>query len=70
MVQWLRLHAAHTEDPGLVRGQGTRSHMPQLRSDTVKWINKSFLIFKKSKQVSTEDSDPFLNWANFLCKGP
>ena len=31
MVQWLRLHAPNTGDPGLIPGQGTRSHMPQLR---------------------------------------
>ena len=31
MVQWLRLHASHTGGPDLIPGQGTRSHMPQLR---------------------------------------
>ena len=42
MVQWLRLHASRTEDPGLIRGQATRSHMPQLRPDIAKWINNFF----------------------------
>ena len=31
VVQWLRLHALNAQDPGLIPGQGTRSHMPQLR---------------------------------------
>ena len=31
MVQWLRLHAPNAGGPGLIPGQGTRSHMPQLR---------------------------------------
>ena len=29
VVQWLRLHAPNAGDPGLIPGQGTRSHMPQ-----------------------------------------
>ena len=31
VVQWLRLHAPNAGDPGLIPGQGTRSHMPQLK---------------------------------------
>ena len=31
VVQWLRCHASNAEDPGLILGQGTRSHMLQLR---------------------------------------
>ena len=31
VVQWLRLHALNEQDPGSIPGQGTRSHMPQLR---------------------------------------
>ena len=27
MVQWLRHHAANAGGPGLIPGQGTRSHM-------------------------------------------
>ena len=34
VVQWLRLHAPNAGDPGLIPGQGTRFHMPQLRSAT------------------------------------
>ena len=30
--QWLRLHAASTSVPYVIPGQGTRSHMPQLKS--------------------------------------
>ena len=36
MVQWLRLHALNAGGPGLIPGQGTRSHMLQLRPSTAK----------------------------------
>ena len=28
LVQWLRLHARNERGPGLIPGQGTRSHVP------------------------------------------
>ena len=31
MVQWLRLQATHAGGLGLIPGQGTRSHMLQLK---------------------------------------
>ena len=31
VVQWLRLHTPNAGDPGSIPGQGTRSHMPQLK---------------------------------------
>ena len=31
MVPWLRLHAPNAGGLGLIPGQGTRSHMPQVR---------------------------------------
>ena len=31
MVQWLRLHAPNAGGLGSVPGQGTRSHVPELR---------------------------------------
>ena len=31
VVQWLRLHASNAGGPGLIPGQGTRSHMLQLK---------------------------------------
>ena len=47
MVQWLRFCTSNAEDPGLIPGQGTRSHkpqrrlkiLPQLRPSTAKKIN-------------------------------
>ena len=36
MVQWLRLCALNAGGPGLIPGQGTRSHMLQLRPSTAK----------------------------------
>ena len=32
VVQWLRLHAPKAGRPGSNRGQGTRSHVPRLKS--------------------------------------
>jgi len=34
VVQCLRLHAPNARGPGSILGQGTRSHMPQLRPST------------------------------------
>ena len=31
VVQWLRLHAPNARGLGSIPGQGTRSHMPQLK---------------------------------------
>ena len=36
VVQWLRLCAPNAGDPSLIPGQGTRSHMPQLRPGAAK----------------------------------
>ena len=33
VVQWLRLHGPKAGGPGLIPGQGTRSHMPQLKKE-------------------------------------
>ncbi|TEA37188.1 hypothetical protein DBR06_SOUSAS210422, partial [Sousa chinensis] len=32
VVQWLRLHTPSAGGPGLIPGQGTRSHMLQLKT--------------------------------------
>ena len=34
--EWLRLHAFNAGDPASIPGQGTGSHMPQLRPGMVK----------------------------------
>ena len=36
VVQWLWLHAPNAGDPGSITGQGTRSHMLQLRPSATK----------------------------------
>ena len=43
VVQWLGLCASSVGGLGLIPGQGTRSHMPQLRLSIAKQIS----IFKK-----------------------
>ena len=45
VFQWLRHHTPNAGGPGSIPSQGTRSHMPQLRPNAAKWINK---YFKKS----------------------
>ena len=39
VVQWLRLHTPRQGSLGSIPGEGTRSHVPQLRPGTAK-INK------------------------------
>ena len=53
VVQWLRLCPPNTGCPGLIPGQGTRSHilrlrvcMPQLKADETKYIN-----IKKEEEI-------------------
>ena len=41
MAHWLRLCTTNAGCPGLILGQGTRFHMPQLRPSTAKKKNKS-----------------------------
>ena len=36
VAQWLRLHMANADSPGLIPDQGTRSYILQLRPGTVK----------------------------------
>ena len=36
VAQWLRRHAPKAGDPGSIPGQGTRSHMQQVRLSTIK----------------------------------
>ena len=36
LVQWLKFCASKAGGPGSIPGQGTRSHMPQLRPSTAK----------------------------------
>ena len=42
VVQWLRLQVPNAVGPGLISGQGTRSHMPQLKilSDVSDWCSQ------------------------------
>ena len=60
VVQLLRLQALNAGGPCLIPGQGTRSHMLQLRPSTDKYINIYFLQLKKIKK--------FLKMIIFLCQ--
>ena len=53
MVQWLRLHTANAGGSGSIPGQGTRSHVLQLRATTAKQINRC-LKKKKKDHVGFE----------------
>ena len=48
MAQWLRFRAPQAGGPGSIPGQGTISHMPQLRPTGAKKINKNKYFFKKT----------------------
>ena len=55
MVQWLRFWAPNAGNPGSIPGQGTWSHMSQLRPGTIKWkknlIDEAVkVIFSKEKR--------------------
>ena len=53
-VQWLRLHAPNAGGPGSIPGQGTRSHMWQLRAH---------MLLLKIPNTATKVKDPAcLNW--------
>ena len=52
VVQWLRLHASNAESLGSIPGQGTRSHMLQLRPSVNKQINK--ILKKKTNNLWIE----------------
>ena len=41
VVQWLRLRAPSAGGPDSIPGQGTRSHMPQLRSKILRVTTKT-----------------------------
>ena len=46
VVQWLRLHSPNAGGPGSIPGQGTRSHMPQLKiphAATKTWCSHIFI---------------------------
>ena len=42
VAQWQRLQAPNAGGLGLIPGQGTRSHMPQLTPSTAKYMYKFF----------------------------
>ena len=49
MVQFLRLHTPKTEGPGLIPGQGTRSHMLQLKFSNATTEKKSHVFHKDQR---------------------
>ena len=56
VVQWLRFHAPNAEGPGLIPGQGTRSHMLQLKilyAAAKTWCSQINKNLKKKKKKST-----------------
>ena len=55
VVQWLRLHTPNAGGPGSIPDQGTRSHMLQLRSGTVKSIQINFFLLKVQSVCSVEN---------------
>ena len=80
VVQWLRLLTPNAGGPGSIPGQGTRFHMPQLRSGAAKYINKYFkkqaiiffctAKFEKRKSLSVQDLKSVALRAEFLFGWP
>ena len=54
MVQWLKFYAQDTGGLGLIPGQGTSSHVPQLRLYAAKLKKKNNLM-KKDKLTSKKN---------------
>ena len=61
MVQWLRLQASNTVGPGLIPGQGTKAHMPQLKVLVLQLIPSTpvFLSGKSHEQRSLAGYSPW-----------
>ena len=57
VVQWLRVRASNAEHQGSIPGQGTRSHMLQLRPSTVNF----FFFNNKDAGIRTRQS----TWPNW-----
>ena len=45
VTQWLSHYTPNAGSPGLIPGQGTRSHMLQLRPSIGKYINNFFIDY-------------------------
>ena len=52
MVQWVRLCAPNAGVPGSIPGQGTRSHMPQLRARTPQLRSKLLYGTTKTRSLT------------------
>ena len=66
VVQWLRLGAPHAGGPGVIPGQGTRSHIPQLkipRAATKAWCSQ----IKRKKCIPKTSSTYLHRSGEVLC---
>ena len=64
MVQWLRLHALNAEGPGLIPGQGTRSHVLELnvlQASTKTWCSQINKYCKRNSESPYHFSGPEKN---------
>ena len=65
VVQWLRLRAPNAGGLGSIRGQGTRSHMPQLKilHATMKTEDPKYCNLRPSaaKQITINELKQFLS---------
>ena len=52
--QWLRLHTAKAGGLGSISGQGTRSHMAQVKKKDLTWCNGDPVQPNKLKNIKNE----------------
>ena len=60
VAQWVRCHTLNAGVAGSIPDQGTRSHMLQLRSGTVKWKKKKKRRWERG-QIFTYEFQPLKN---------
>ena len=71
VVQWLRLHAAYTGGLGSIPGQGTRSHMLQLRVSAATVRSQGFPGGSDGEESAYNTGDPgsIPQWGGSLGEG-
>ena len=65
-LQWLRLHTPNTGGPGSISGQGTRSHMLQLKDPAWHNENQRFHVLQLRPGTAKQISEYFFKERDYL----